>query len=273
MPKLLFIYNPNSGKGNIRKEISLILEKLSLKGYQITVFPTARSGDADEMAKNEGHKFDLLVCAGGDGTFNEVARGLMESRKLGNKIPVIGYIPVGTVNDFATSLDIPKDVSDAVDVIIYGMYKEVDIGSFHVGDQGELYSYFTYVAAFGAFTEVSYETSQDVKNVIGKAAYFLEGVKSLQKIRPYHLRITYDDYVIEDTLKNEYVWSEEDILFYMKDINEAYHNSKYKKEYKTLQNGNIEEYIYIPNSSCFYKCIFRFSEKKWYLCELIVNTL
>ena len=82
-----------------------------------------------------------------------------------------------------------------------------------------------------------------------------------------------DDYVIEDTLKNEYVWSEEDILFYMKDINEAYHNSKYKKEYKTLQNGNIEEYIYIPNSSCFYKCIFRFSEKKWYLCELIVNTL
>lgn len=198
MPKLLFIYNPNSGKGNIRREISLILEKLSLKGYQITVFPTARSGDANEMAKNEGHKFDLLVCAGGDGTFNEVARGLMESRKLGNKIPVIGYIPVGTVNDFATSLDIPKDVSDAVDVIIYGMDKEVDIGSFHVGDQGELYSYFTYVAAFGAFTEVSYETSQDVKNVIGKAAYFLEGVKSLQKIRPYHLRITYDDYVIED---------------------------------------------------------------------------
>ena len=82
-----------------------------------------------------------------------------------------------------------------------------------------------------------------------------------------------DDYVIEDTLKNEYVWSEEDILFYIKDINEAYHNSKYKKEYKTLQNGNIEEYIYIPNSSCFYKCIFRFSEKKWYWCELIVNTL
>ena len=111
---------------------------------------------------------------------------------------MIGYIPVGTVNDFATSLDIPKDVSDAVDVIIYGMDKEVDIGSFHVGGQGELYSYFTYVAAFGAFTEVSYETSQDVKNVIGKAAYFLEGVKSLQKIRPYHLRITYDDYVIED---------------------------------------------------------------------------
>ena len=198
MLKLLFIYNPNSGKGNIRKEVSFILESFSKAGYQLSVFPTAKSGDADKMAKLKAHKYDLLVCAGGDGTFNEVARGLMESKKLGRKIPVIGYIPVGTVNDFATSLDIPKEVSDAVDVIINGVDKAVDIGSFSTGIEGKLYSYFTYVAAFGAFTEVSYETSQDVKNVIGKAAYFLEGVKSLQKIRPYHLKIIYGDNIIED---------------------------------------------------------------------------
>ena len=198
MSKLLFIYNPNSGKGNIRKEISFILEKLSIKGYEIRVFPTAKSGDAADMAKNEACNYDLLVCAGGDGTFNEVARGLMEAEKSGKNIPVIGYIPVGTVNDFATSLDIPKEATDAVDVILNGAEKTVDIGSFSVGENSKLYSYFTYVAAFGAFTEVSYETSQDVKNVIGKAAYFLEGVKSLQKIRPYHLKISYDGNEVED---------------------------------------------------------------------------
>ena len=198
MPKLLFIYNPNSGKGNIRKEISFILESMSAKGYDIRVFPTAKSGDAANMARNEAYNYDLLVCAGGDGTFNEVARGLMEAKKSGQNIPVVGYIPVGTVNDFATSLDIPKDIIDAVYVILTGKEKSVDIGSFSVGDEGGLHSYFTYVAAFGAFTEVSYETSQDVKNVIGKAAYFLEGVKSLQKIRPYHLKISYDGNEIED---------------------------------------------------------------------------
>ena len=198
MSKLLFIYNPNSGKGNIRKEISFILENLSIKGYEIRVFPTAKSGDAADMAKNEACNYDLLVCAGGDGTFNEVARGLMETEKSGKNIPVIGYIPVGTVNDFATSLDIPKEAADAVDVILNGAEKTVDIGSFSVGENSKLYSYFTYVAAFGAFTEVSYETSQDVKNVIGKAAYFLEGVKSLQKIRPYHLKISYDGNEVED---------------------------------------------------------------------------
>ena len=122
----------------------------------------------------------------------------MEAKKSRQNIPVIGYIPVGTVNDFATSLDIPKDIIDAVYVILTGKEKSVDIGSFSVGDEGGLHSYFSYVAAFGAFTEVSYETSQDVKNVIGKAAYFLEGVKSLQKIRPYHLKISYDGNEIED---------------------------------------------------------------------------
>ena len=198
MPKLLFIYNPNSGKGNIRKEISFILESLSAKRYDIRVFPTAKCGDAADMAKNEAYNYDLLGCAGGDGTFNEVARGLMEAKNSGQNIPVVGYIPVGTVNDFATSLDIPKDIIDAVYVILTGKEKSVDIGSFSVGDEVGFHSYFTYVAAFGAFTEVSYETSQDVKNVIGKAAYFLEGVKSLQKIRPYHLKISYDGNEIED---------------------------------------------------------------------------
>lgn len=196
MSKLLFIYNPNAGKGKIRKEVSHIIERLSENGFEITVFPTSKKGDAERYALKKSHKFDFLVCAGGDGTFNEVACGLMRNK---NKQDItIGYIPFGTMNDFASSLEIPKEIESALNIILSGTDKLVDIGSFSVGARHKLHSYFTYVAAFGAFTEVSYSTSQDFKNLVGKIAYFLEGIKSLQKIKPYHLRIHYEDTIIED---------------------------------------------------------------------------
>lgn len=197
MQKLLFVYNPNSGKGIIRKEVSNIVEKLSAAGYRVEIYPTAKTGDAAEIVKNEACNYDLLVVAGGDGTLNEAAGGLMTAKEIGLEVPVVGYIPVGTINDFATSLEIPKDVDEAVDVVINGKNVKVDIGSFST-ETDENVRYFTYVAAFGAFTEVSYETSQDVKNVIGKAAYFLEGVKSFQKIRPYRVKVRYGATEIEE---------------------------------------------------------------------------
>ena len=198
MKKLLFIYNPNAGKGSIKKAVSDILEKFSAAGYVLTVFPTAKSGDAKKLAAKKGNKYDLLVCAGGDGTFNEVANGIMKLKEEGKKLPVVGYIPAGTVNDFATSLNLPKNEPVlASDIIIDGKEMSVDMGSFTALENVKC-RYFTYVAAFGAFTEVAYETSQEVKNVIGKAAYFLEGLKSIQKIRPYRIKVTYDDGEIED---------------------------------------------------------------------------
>ena len=198
MEKLLFIYNPNAGTGKIRNSVSEILERLSDAGYRLSVFPTSKQGDASDFAFKHCSKYDYLVASGGDGTLNEVVNGMMAALLAGKKVPKLGYIPAGTVNDFASSLEIPKSVGHAIDVLINGVEKPTDIGSFCVGSSEKLHGFFTYVAAFGAFTDVAYETPQETKNVIGKAAYFLEGIKRLQYIRPYHIKVTYDDTTIED---------------------------------------------------------------------------
>lgn len=197
MKKLLFVYNPNAGKGSIRKSLSEVVEILSTGGYSIEIFPTEKQGDATEIARKKASDFDILVCSGGDGTLNETINGLMELRREGGHLPVLGYIPSGTMNDFATSLGIPKTAEEAANLIVKGKDILTDIGAFSEGE-GKESKYFTYVAAFGAFAEVSYATSQDVKNLIGKAAYFFEGLKSLAKVRSYSLKITHDEGVIED---------------------------------------------------------------------------
>ena len=134
-----------------------------------------------------GQGFDLIVCSGGDGTLNEVIQGIMRSEK---KLP-IGYIPAGSTNDFARGVGIPRNIIDAVQWIIDGKKYPCDIGSFND-------KFFTYIAAFGAFTEVTYETSQQVKNVLGHVAYVLNGISRLKNIKSYHMKITYDDEIIED---------------------------------------------------------------------------
>ena len=94
----------------------------------------------------------------------------------------------------------------------------------------------------------------------------------LSRIKDSIKGLNTDDHIIDDTLETEYIWKKQDIIIYMEDVNKAYYSSEYKKEYRILENKDIEEYIYIPNSSCFYKCIYRFTEK-WYMVEFIVNTL
>lgn len=197
MKTLLFIYNPNAGKGSVRKSLSEVVEKLSAGGFSIHIYPTEQQGDAAEMTVKKGSHYDFLLCSGGDGTLNEVINGLMKLKEQKKNLPKLGYLPSGTTNDFASSLKIPKTMEEAAEVILTGKDIMMDIGSFLDIEREEL-SYFTYVAAFGAFTEVSYATSQDVKNIIGKAAYFLEGLKSLAKVRSYRLKITHDEGEIED---------------------------------------------------------------------------
>lgn len=196
MKKLLFIYNPNAGKGGLSKVLSGVIETLSDGGFEVTVYPTKKQGDAKEKAFLEGNSYDFLLCSGGDGTLNEVVNGLMKLVKEGKELPKFGYLPSGTVNDFASSLGISKNPEDAVQIIVNGKDVFTDIGSF--SEDGKEEVYFTYVAAFGAFTEVSYATSQDAKNLLGKAAYFLEGLKSLAKVRNYKIKISHDNEEIED---------------------------------------------------------------------------
>ncbi len=179
--KLLFVFNPHSGKAQIKNHLLEIVDTMVKAGYEVTIYPTQCGGDAREKVENEAENYDLIVCSGGDGTLDETVTGMMNR---GLKMP-LGYIPAGSTNDFATSLGISKDMIKAADVAVNGTVFPCDIGSFN-GD------FFVYVAAFGLFTEVSYKTSQEWKNVLGHAAYILEGAKCLHDIPSYLMQVEYE---------------------------------------------------------------------------------
>lgn len=178
---MLFIYNPIAGKGAIRDSLSYILEEFSNHNIELTVRPTHAARDAIKTAREQGRAYDMIVCSGGDGTLDEVVTGMMQG---GFRTPV-GYIPAGSTNDYASSLGIPKEMTDAARAIAEGSVFSCDVGHIRNDEQE---SYFVYVAAFGAFTEVSYKTSQDMKNALGHLAYLLEGVKSFANLKSWKLR-------------------------------------------------------------------------------------
>lgn len=185
--KLLLIVNPCSGRAKMRTQLLKVVEIFSAANYQVIVYPTKNRGDATTRAALISQdEFDLIVVCGGDGTLNEVITGLMQS-KIHCKL---GYIPSGTLNEWSSGLNISKIIPQAAKDIVSGKEVPLDIGKF--GDR-----YFSYTASFGAFTSASYSAPQDVKNVLGHAAYVFEGVKSLGNIKPIHLKISADDREIE----------------------------------------------------------------------------
>lgn len=188
MKRLLFIYNPRAGKELLKPKLSDVIDIFVKAGYEVTVYPTQGHKDAyEKVVAYNASDYDLIVCSGGDGTIDEVVTGMM---RRDEKDP-IGYIPTGTVNDFANSLYIPKKILEAADNAVNGKPFKCDVGKMNEG-------IFVYVAAFGLFTDVSYGTNQNAKNILGHMAYFLEGVKSLLKIPTYKMKVTYDGNVIED---------------------------------------------------------------------------
>lgn len=184
---MLFVYNPRAGKAQIRNKLADILDIFTKGGYEITIHPTQKRGDAVDIVAGRDPEYDLVVCSGGDGTLDEVVTGMMRS----NLRTPIGYIPAGSTNDFGGSLAMPKNMLKAAEIIVDGQNFACDLGKFNQG-------VFVYIAAFGLFTEVSYETGQEIKNVLGHMAYLLEGMKRLSAIRSYPMRVTYDGNVIED---------------------------------------------------------------------------
>lgn len=185
--KLLFVYNPHSGVGKIKSHLSDILEIMVRAGYEVNVHPTQAVGDAIGVTADQAADYDLVVCCGGDGTLDETVTGLMRS---GCEVP-LGYIPAGSTNDFAASLKLPKNMKKAAEVAVSGADFKCDVGCF-----GE--KHFIYIAAFGLFTEVSYQTKQELKNVLGHVAYILEGAKRIGNHPSYRMRVEYNGGVIED---------------------------------------------------------------------------
>ena len=187
MKKLFFILNPAAGTRKANKLLPEILGVFNRAGYDVSVYITAARGDAMETVEKRAGEMDLIVCCGGDGTFNETVSGLLKS---GKNVP-LGYIPAGSTNDFASSLGLASDPVEAAQNIVDGEAASYDVGCF--GGR-----YFTYVASFGAFTKASYHTSQSVKNALGHTAYLLEGIQELSQLKSTPIRIETEDGVIED---------------------------------------------------------------------------
>ncbi len=187
MKKLLWILNPISGRGMVAGKAVECVNVFQNAGYQVTLYVTQGAQDAVSATKEQARDYDRIVCAGGDGTLNEVVTGLMGS----DVRPPLGYIPAGTTNDFAQSLGIPKTPVEAALAAAGDNLRALDVGKFNE-------RYFNYIAAFGAFTEVSYATPQSSKNIFGRAAYILEGIKALGNIRQHHLKVYCDGYIYED---------------------------------------------------------------------------
>ena len=179
--------NPYAGTRKAVKVLTDILAVFNRGGYLVSVYMTAGPGDAERVVGQMAGEMDLVVCCGGDGTFNETVSGLLEA---GHDVP-LGYIPAGSTNDFAASLKLSGDPVQAAKDILEGEEVRYDVGLF--GDR-----HFTYVASFGAFTRASYATPQSIKNALGHTAYVLEGISELTQIRNIHVRMELDDEVVED---------------------------------------------------------------------------
>lgn len=189
--KLLLIVNPAAGRGAYGKEFADALKLLDDGGCLSTLCFTSGRGDATRLAHDLGADYDLLACVGGDGTLSEVMAGLMQLQDP----PPLGYIAMGTSNDVATTLDIPKNNPVAASrKLLAGTPHPYDVGGF--GDR----DYFAYIAAFGAFTEVSYATPQDQKKLLGHLAYVLQGAALLPRLEVYPTRVEYDGGVVEANL-------------------------------------------------------------------------
>ena len=188
MKRLLLIVNPQAGQRKVGKHLADIIDIFNRADYEVITHITASAGDCENMVMHYAPQLDLVVCCGGDGTFNETIAGVLRSEV---EVPV-GYIPAGSTNDFANSLKLPTDVLKAAREIVRGESEHLDVGSF----AGR---YFSYVASFGAFTRASYATPQSLKNALGHLAYVLGGIQELSQIKTHHLRFDLPDgTVIED---------------------------------------------------------------------------
>ena len=188
MKRLLFVYNPTSGKGAITGNVTTIVDAFTKAGWLVTIYPTQGTGDATRVTRELAPQFDRVVCCGGDGTLSETAAGLLALPQP----PLLGYIPSGSTNDCAATLRIPQGYKPAAELAAGDTPPlKWDIGT--LNDRP-----FVYVAAFGAFTEVAYDTPQELKNTFGHLAYVMAGIASLPSITPYHLKLEYDGQTIED---------------------------------------------------------------------------
>ena len=187
MKNMLFVLNPAAGMRKANRLLTDIISVFNRADYAVQVYVTGDRGEAAAMVERSAPQMDLVVCCGGDGTFNETITGILQS---GSNTPV-GYIPAGSTNDFAASLGLSTNYLEAARQIVNGTPHVYDIGRF---DE----RFFSYVASFGAFTRASYATPQSAKNLLGHAAYLLEGLQELTQIKTIPVKLELDGEKVEE---------------------------------------------------------------------------
>ena len=190
MKNLLFVVNPKAGRTVIKSDLINIIEIFSNAGYAVEVYPTKGQEQTEQYVYENAERFDLVVCAGGDGTLDNTVGGIMMLERKIKKRVHMGYIPCGSTNDYARSLKISLDPIQAAKDIVEGDICHVDVGKLEN-------TFFIYVAAFGAFTEISYSTPQNLKNALGHAAYVMEAGKSVLNMKSYNMKVLFDDDEVE----------------------------------------------------------------------------
>ena len=223
--KTLFIYNPNSGTGAIKNKLSQVIDVFMHAGLDVNIFATGKQGDATKIIRHKlgkkSARIRRVICAGGDGTLHEVVQGIMELPP--DKRPPCGYIPMGTMNDFSTGLNLPKRIVRAAEIASGSICDSYDIGAM----DGEP---FVYVAGFGAFTSVSYGTSQQAKNIIGPLAYFAKGIGELASIKNIHVHV--------ETEKEE--WEDDVIIGLVTNAKSVAGQKLFRKANVKLDDGLFE---------------------------------
>ena len=187
--KVLVLINPNSGKKNSKESVLDALNVFSAKNYQMEIYLSQKPMDVTRYIEENGERFDVVAVFGGDGTLNEATNGLM---KLKYK-PVISYFPTGTMNDFGTNFGLTNDMKQCANIACASHIESFDVGKMNS-------RYFNYVAGFGAFCNVSYETKQELKKQIGNLAYIIKAIHEIPNLHPYHVKMNLDGKVFEKDL-------------------------------------------------------------------------
>lgn len=187
--KVLVLINPNSGKKNSKESVLDALNVFSANNYQMEIYLSQKPMDVTSYIEENGERFDVVAVFGGDGTLNEATNGLM---KLKHK-PVISYFPTGTMNDFGTNFGLTNDMKQCANIACVGHIESFDVGKMNS-------RYFNYVAGFGAFCNVSYETKQELKKQIGNLAYIIKAIHEIPNLHPYHVKMNLDGKVFDKNL-------------------------------------------------------------------------
>lgn len=187
--RVLVLINPNSGKKNSKESVLDALNMFSAYNYQMEIYLSQKPMDVTHYIEENGERFHVVAVFGGDGTLNEATNGLM---KLNHK-PIISYFPTGTMNDFGTNFGLTNDMKQCANIACAGHIESFDVGKINS-------RYFNYVAGFGAFCNVSYETKQELKKQIGNLAYIIKALHEIPNLHPYHVKMNLDGRVFEKDL-------------------------------------------------------------------------